>query len=140
MYGLSRRFVRAAALYSAPDPFDAFGDPCPQRPAVTPTSNEEFPVSNPNLAILHVHRDCDVEGLCLNAELLRSQLEQQAMTIQDVIIDSGGKRVGGCDRRCGTDFHARETPALVGRLEGLLNHSLWPKDYTETMLDFFSSH
>src|SRR2546428_463903 len=34
IYGLSRPSIAAIAVYSAPDPFHAFKDPCPQVPAV----------------------------------------------------------------------------------------------------------
>ena len=137
----SRASSSAPRLYiSAPDPFDAFADQCPQRPSIGPTSKEDFSVTNPRIAILHVHRACDAEGLCLNAELLLSQLEERSINVQDMIIDSRGRQVGGCDRNCGTDFHGRDALTVVTRLQGLSNHIRWRTNYTDMMLDFFSSH
>ena len=40
LYALNRQAIAAAAVYSAPDPFGAFNDPCPQTPVPrAPTSN-----------------------------------------------------------------------------------------------------
>ena len=42
LYALDRPWISAAAVYSAPDPFGAFNDPCPQTPvAATPASFKE---------------------------------------------------------------------------------------------------
>jgi poly(3-hydroxybutyrate) depolymerase len=61
LYALSRPEIAAVAVYSAPNPFGAFDDPCPQTPTFKkPTSTTEVRVFNRGLPAYHVHNDCDI--------------------------------------------------------------------------------
>ena len=72
LYGLSRPSVAAIGVYSAPDPFRAFNDPCPQSPVLQkPATNSEVRISNPGVPTLHIHNDCDIAGICPNGEYLK---------------------------------------------------------------------
>jgi pimeloyl-ACP methyl ester carboxylesterase len=91
LYALNRPEIKAVAIYSAPDPFGAFDDPCPQIPVSHPTTNwKEIEEPNSHLAIMHVHDSCDIAGICPNGERLAQQMGQ----------------LGGHDARC-NDYLAR---------------------------------
>src|SRR3546814_17049554 len=65
LYGLNRPQIAAAAIYSAPDAFGAFNDPCVQQPMVgQPKDDPELQLLNPQLPIYHMHNDCDIGGVC----------------------------------------------------------------------------
>src|SRR5437867_8919639 len=54
LYGLNRRRIAAAAVYTGPNPFEAFNDPCPQQPVGRRArSDGEIRVSNRRLPIYH---------------------------------------------------------------------------------------
>jgi len=143
LYGLSRRRIAAAAVYTGPDPFEAFNDPCPQRPvAHRPRSNGEIRLTNRRLPIYHVHNACDIAGICPNGELLLAQLLGIHVRFTDVIIDGSQQLVSTCDRGCGTnpdaDMNFADNPR--GYTEGTQNHTRWPSAWTQSMLDFFRQH
>ncbi len=143
LYALNRPNIAAAAVYSAPDPFGAFDDPCPQRPIARPPREDTgIQIFNPRLPNLHVHNDCDVAGICPNCEQLTSQLTAAGVGVTDTIVDSLGSQVSGCMRVCGTDPNGDPDPVsnpLAWTL-GLANHSRWPLSWTRTMLEFFRDH
>ncbi len=137
LYALNRPQIAAAVLYSAPNPYRAFNDPCPQVPvAHPPASIRQSRILNPRLRVMHIHNDCDIAGTCLNAELLTSDLLGLGVDCEDVILDSSRRRVGGCDRQCGTDFTARSSIGYRAYLRGLVNHLRWPSSWTARMLEF----
>ena len=143
LYALNRHRIAAAAVYTAPDPFEAFNDPCPQQPVRRrPRSNSESRVSNPRVPLYHVHNACDIAGICPNGELLLSQLFAVHAQVTDVIIDGSQAQVLMCDRGCGTNPDADMSPAdnPRGFTEGAQNHTRWPTNWTQSMLDFFRMH
>ncbi len=141
IYALNRPNVNAIAVYSAPDPFKAFNDPCPQTPVEDhPASNAEIQVPNPKIQSYQVHNSCDIAGLCPNSEMIISQVATLgANPDEDVIIDSLKQQVGFCDPLCGTDPDGTST-SLPGITVGSLNHIEWPLTWTEQMLTFLASH
>jgi hypothetical protein len=143
LYALSRPQIAALAVYSAPDPFQAFNDPCPQVPTTDlPASNEEVQIFNRRLPTFHVHNNCDIAGICPNGELLRSQLLPLRIGFQDVIIDSLMQHVRACFAPCGINPDGDLNPAdnPLGFTLGSTNHARWPSLWTQKMLDFFRGH
>ncbi|HKD70213.1 MAG TPA: PHB depolymerase family esterase [Candidatus Binataceae bacterium] len=143
LYALNRPGIAAIAVYSAPDPFGAFDDPCPQQPVVNPPRDDaEIQIFNPGLSNLHIHNNCDVTGLCPNCERLTSQLRAAGVSVSDVIVNSLLVEVSGCKATCGTnplgDPDATKNP--LGWSLGLANHSRWPLTWTRRMLEFLRDH
>jgi hypothetical protein len=141
IYALNRPNVNSIAVYSAPDPFRAFNDPCPQTPVEDhPASIAEIQVPNPKIKSYQVHNSCDIAGLCPNSELIISQVATiGANPDDDVIIDSLKNEVGFCDPLCGTNPDA-DSSNVLGTTLGSLNHIEWPLTWTESMLDFLAAH
>ena len=143
LYALSRRRIAAAAIYTAPNPYEAFNDPCPQTPVRhRARSDAEVRISHPRLPLYHLHNACDIAGICPNGELLLSQLVAVHAQATDVIIDGSQVQVPICDAGCGTnpdgDMSAADNPR--GYTEGSQNHTRWPTDWTASMLEFFRQH
>jgi dienelactone hydrolase len=143
LYGLNRRWIAAAAVYTAPNPFEAFDDPCAQTPERHKARTDaELRLANPHLPIYHVHNACDIAGICPNGELLLAQLTGLHVRVADVIIDELQNEVSTCDPGCGTNPDG-DMDALVnprGFTEGTQNHTRWPTAWTESMLEFFRQH
>ena len=147
LYGASRPSIAAIAAYSSPDPWDAFGDPCPQQPVLfpIPRSNADLPIQNVFVPTNHVHDACDVASLCPNGERMMRRLLPIGISVQDTVLDwkstpfpgqsPGPGPANGCDAACGTDPQGGD-----GTLEGLFNHIRWPFNQTVVMLDFFRAH
>ncbi len=145
LYGLNRKGIAAAAVYTAPNPFEAFNDPCAQDPVKHRAStNAELRLSNPRLPVYHVHNACDIAGICPNGELLLSQLLDIGVRCTDLIIndDETPAMPNVCDPACGTnpdaDMNFADNPE--GYTRGSQNHTRWPKSQTQGMLDFFRAH
>jgi dienelactone hydrolase len=139
LYALNRPAIAAAAVYSGPDPFGAFTDPCPQKPvASAPTSNAEVRIANPQVALMHLHNACDVAGICPNGERLATALRAIGVGLRDVIIDSSGKRVAACTAYCGADLNAGLSLLRhpEGYYLGLNHHGQWPAGWNRYLLDF----
>jgi dienelactone hydrolase len=143
LYALNRPAIAAAAVYSAPNPFGAFDDPCEQRPVVgAATSNSQIPIFNRSIPTMHIHNSCDTGGICPNSEQLTSELRAAGVSVEDVILDSRGNRVSVCNSSCGSDpkagFALLSNP--IGSMVGMVNHAQWPKAWTLKMLGFFRKH
>ena len=143
LYALNRPQIAALAVYSAPNPFRAFNDPCPQTPVFgRPSSDTQVRLFNRRLPTYHVHNDCDIAGICPNGELLRTQLQAIRIGFTDVIINSAQQRVAACLDACGTnpdaDVNFADNP--LGYTVGSENHGRWPSLWTQDMLDFFRTH
>jgi poly(3-hydroxybutyrate) depolymerase len=141
IYALNRHNVNAIAVYSSPDPFQAFNDPCPQTPVEDhPATVAEIMVPNPKIKAYQVHNSCDIAGLCPNSELIISQVANiGANPDEDVIINDLKLQVGFCDPLCGTDPDGSSSN-VAGVTVGSLNHIEWPLTWTEPMLNFLAAH
>lgn len=143
LYGVNRPNIAATAVYSAPDPFRAFNDPCPQTPvAGAPTNNTQVQIFNPAARIMHVHNACDIGGICPNGEQMATELNAAGVVVDDVLVDNHHERVHSCDDSCGTDPKApmKSTATVAGSLIGFGNHVRWPKEWMNAILDFFRQH
>lgn len=143
LYGLNRTRIAAAAVYTGPNPFEAFNDPCPQRPvAHRARSMAEIKLANRRLPIYHVHNACDIAGICPNGELLRAELLGLHARFTDVIIDASQQAVTTCDPGCGTNPNADMSPLdnPRGFTEGTQNHTRWPSAWTDDMLAFLRQY
>ena len=140
LYALNRPGVVAvAAVYSAPDPFDAFNDPCAQTPVTAePASHAEIRILNPRVPIMHLHNACDVAGICPNGEKLAADLRAAGVKVRDVIIDASRRRVRTCVAYCGANPNG-ELSILrhpFGYYLGLRHHDRWPAEWNSYLLDF----
>lgn len=157
LYGVSRPDIAAVAVFSAPDPFHAFNDPCPQTPSLTKDPQNSADdgkalISNLGLPTMHVHNDCDIAGICPNGERLARNLQSLGIFVQDTIIDAAMLPANGCLAQCGTDENADAAPvyplrdptgevtSLAGVTLGSEEHTRWPQGWTVPMLDFFRTH
>lgn len=142
LYAMNRPWVAAAAVYSAPNPFAAFSDECPQIPvAVDATGNGQLRLFNPHVPLMHVRNACDIGGICPNAGVFAARIRMMGGSIDDIIVNSSGTRVPACDRTCGTDKMADGGDiGKLAALRGLLHHMRWPKAWNENMLAFLKQH
>jgi predicted esterase len=150
LYALNRPEIAAAAVYSSPNPFEAFNDPCPQTPVSgTPVNDTEIQVLNPDLPILHVHNDCDIAGICPNGLFLRDSVRAFGGAFDNVLVDTALQPASECLAICGTDPTARmdgvvdleaTITSLPGYSLGVLNHLRWPVNQTTAMFDFLRTH
>lgn len=151
LYGLNRPQIAAAAIYSAPDAFGAFNDPCVQQPvAGSPKDDTELQLLNPQLPIYHMHNACDIGGLCPNSLQLRDTLAAGGGSmIDDHIIDASLKDVAQCNALCGTNplanYAGLDDPAgyaqnIPGYAIGTINHLRWPFSRTVDLFTFLREH
>jgi predicted esterase len=141
LYSLERPWVAAAAVYSAPDPFGAFNDPCPQTPVAGAASGiGQLQLLNPHVPIMHVRNDCDIEGICPNASRFANQLRAAGGSLDDVILDPSGNQVTACDSTCGTDPTAAGSIGTGASLRGFWHHMRWPSQWNDRMLAFLGQH
>ena len=143
LYALNRPAMAAAAVYSAPNPFGAFDDPCEQRPVVgAATDKTQIQIFNASIPTMHIHNSCDTAGICPNSEQLTSELRAAGVSVEDVILDDHGNRVYACNSSCGSNpkggFALLTNP--FGSMVGMVNHAQWPKAWTLEMLTFFRQH
>ncbi len=139
LYALNRPNVAAVGVYSAPDPFGAFDDACPQKPvAAAPGSIAEIPIFNPRVPTMHLHNACDVAGICPNGEKLAADLRAAGVRVRDVIIDASGRRVSTCAASCGANPGAGLSILRnpLGYFLGLRHHGRWPEGRNRYLLDF----
>ncbi len=143
LYALNRPNIAAVAVYSAPNPFGAFDDPCAQHPvATTPANITQVQIFNPAIPTMHIHNSCDTAGICPSSEQLTSELLAARVSVEDVILDNHGNRVYECNSSCGSNSMgglALLTNPLSSTV-GMMNHAQWPKAWTSAMLHFFREH
>lgn len=142
LYALNRPWIASAAIYSAPNPFGALNDPCPQTPVdFTPSGNSEVQVLNPRVPIMHVRNSCDIGGICPNGNVLASQLRALKADFDDAVVDASGMRVHACDDSCGTSPMADGSVGTSGEFRGFVHHVRWPSsEWTQRMLVFLREH
>lgn len=150
LYTLNRPRIAAAAVYTAPNPFNAFNDPCRQVPVDgEPGDDSRLQLLAPGKPIYHVHNDCDFAGICPNALALKASLADGRVTqIQDQIINSLLLPVEACLDICGVDpladYAGLDDPLGYGNLAGyslgVANHTRWPLNWTEEMFTFLREH
>ncbi len=141
LYALNRQSIAAAAVYSAPDPFGAFNDPCPQTPvARAPTSNAQVRIFNPRIPLMHVRNSCDIGGICPNGNTFALQMRSIGVSVDDVILDPDGRRVSECDDTCGTSPMATREIGANGAWRGLVHHLRWSSAWNPQIFDFMKQH
>ena len=141
LYALNRPWIAAAAVYSAPDPFGAFTDLCPQTPvAATPGGIGQLQVFNPHVPVMHVRNNCDIGGICPNGNKLARELRTLGDTVDDVILDPDGNQVTSCDDTCGVDEMANGKLGPLASLRAVAHHLKWPASWNDKMLTFLKEH
>ncbi len=146
LYALNRRNIAAAAVYSAPNPFNAFNDPCAQAPVIgSPANDTELEVFNAGVPIFHVQNACDYAGICPNGVFLQQTLAQNGVTqLQNQILNTLLGPAEECRALCGTDpradYAGLDDPLgylnLGGYSLGVANHNTWPLRWTDEMFAF----
>ncbi len=129
LYGLNTPGIAAAAVYSAPNPFDDSTDPCPQAA-----------FGNNRLALLHVGNQCDVIGICDSSEALLSELAGRGLAAPVASIRVGNllEEVQGCSAACAAPSDPSDL--FAANQQGTANHLRWPFGYTDRMLNFLRDH
>jgi predicted esterase len=151
LYALNRPQIAAAAVYSSPDPFGAFNDPCVQQPVVgEPKDDTELQLLHPQVPIYHMHNACDIAGLCPNSLRLRDTLAAGGATlIDDHIVNTALNDVAACNALCGTDplanYAGLDDPSgyldnIPGYAIGTVNHLRWPFSRTADLFGFLRDH
>ncbi len=141
LYALNRPWIAAAAVYSAPDPFGAFIDTCPQTPvAATPGGIGQLQVFNPHVPVMHVRNDCDIGGICPNGSKLARELRALGDSVEDIILDPAGQQVSSCDDTCGIDEMANGKVSSLASIRGASHHLHWPASWNDKMLTFLKTH
>jgi len=141
LYAMNRPWVAATAVYSAPNPFAAFSDACPQIPvAVEASSKGQLRVVHPDVPLMHVRNACDIVGICPNARMFAARVRMIGGSIDDVVVDSSGIKVPSCDSTCGTDEMADSDIGNLAGLRGLIHHMRWPKAWNASMLAYLKQH
>jgi len=141
LYALNRPWVAAAAVYSAPDPFSALSDVCPQKPvALAPEDNGQARVFHALVPLMHVRNDCDIGGICPNGNRFAARVRALGGSIKDVIIDSSARRVASCDDSCGADEMGAGQIGTVAALRGMARHMQWPTEWNGRMLNFLREY
>ncbi|HLI79946.1 MAG TPA: PHB depolymerase family esterase, partial [Candidatus Binataceae bacterium] len=137
LYALNRQSIAAAAVYSAPDPFGAFNDPCMQTPVPrAPTSNAEVQIFNPHIALMHVRNSCDIGGICPNGNTFAQQMRSISISLDDVLLNAYGTPISACDDTCGTSPNADGDVSVMGQVAGFGHHVRWPSAWNARMLAF----
>ena len=140
LYGLNRSSIAAAAIYSAPDPYELALDLCPQSPVTHPPVNaKEIQITNAHLPTYQVHNNCDIAGICSNITFFVEQLHGLGLEAMNTIIDRAQNQVARCDEKCGTDKDG-DLLNLSAASQGTLNHLRWPDKWTAKMFDFLRDH
>jgi poly(3-hydroxybutyrate) depolymerase len=151
LYAVNRPEIAAAAIYSSPNPYAAFNDPCTQQPTLNaPADDTQAQVLAPGIPIFHVHNDCDIAGLCPNSQAMEAELAAGANTpVESVILNTARKVVSQCLAICGTDpmagYAGVDKPAgyvgnLPGYTVGTLNHLSWPFQQRDAMFAYLREH
>ncbi|HUY27337.1 MAG TPA: PHB depolymerase family esterase [Candidatus Binataceae bacterium] len=141
LYALNRPSVAAAAVYSAPNPFGAFDDPCPQTPvAVAASGQGQLQLFNPQVPMMHLRNDCDIGGICPNGIEFGSEVRAIGADLEDVILDPSGNPVTACDLTCGTDPTAAGKIGAGATVRGFWHHMRWPSAWNDKLLAFLRQH
>jgi predicted esterase len=141
LYALNRQSIAAAAVYSAPNPFEAFNDPCPQTPVSrAPTSNAQLQILNPRTALMHVRNSCDIGGICPNGNDFALQMRSIGVSLDDEILNSDGTPIAACDDTCGTSPRAAGDVSTIGGWVGFAHHMRWPSTWNVRMFAFMKAH
>ncbi|CAF1197432.1 unnamed protein product [Adineta steineri] len=120
-YALNTPGIASVAVYSAPDPYRDYHDPCAQRP---------YPTNLTPIRLLY--NQCDVLNMCVTGGSFIEDLNNRYcdLTAEIVIIDSDLQRTSECDKSCTSEFGI-----------GMLQHFRWPIPRNDDVFfDFFRKH
>jgi hypothetical protein len=121
-YALNTPRIAAAAVYSAPDPYRDYKDPCSQTPKPTYFT-----------PVLTLYNQCDVIGICQTGKAFIDDLNNRyanKLTAKVVIIDSFFQIKTTCHLNCNS---------ILGL--GLIQHLRWPINLNDKVFfNFFRQH
>ncbi|CAF2697083.1 unnamed protein product [Rotaria sp. Silwood2] len=121
-YTLNTPGIAAAAVYSAPDPYRDYKDPCAQIP---------YPSYLTPVRILY--NQCDIINICATGMAFINDLNKRYMnnlTAEGIIIDSLLEITSTCNLNCTDEFGL-----------GLMQHSRWPTLLNDKIFfEFFRQH
>lgn len=149
LYTQNRPNIAAAAVYSAPNPYDALSDHCEQTPVVgAPRNDTEVQVFNPNAQIYHIINNCDIYSICPSGVALKNTLlGTRTASMKFQIINEMQAPVSQCMAACGTNPRGTDytnpgrdwSQAGVG-LYGAALHLRWPSNWTGEFFKFLKEH
>ncbi|MEA2625721.1 MAG: hypothetical protein QOD06_1766 [Candidatus Binatota bacterium] len=138
LYGQARPgLIAAVGVYSAPNPYGDFDDPCPVKSFA----------AVPPVPIFHVHNDCDITGICPSGQAMAQTFVRNRVPTSDQLIDSTLQPAARCLDQCrrsepqfpGTDEY--DYPGLgPDSTLGTANHGRWPLNWTPAFFHFFQLH
>ncbi|CAF3718701.1 unnamed protein product [Rotaria sp. Silwood1] len=121
-YALNTPGIAAAAVYSAPDPYQDYHDPCNQT---------SYPSHFTPVRILY--NQCDVINICVTGMAFINGLKNRYPTeliAEGIIIDSLYQITSTCNPLCTSELGL-----------GLIQHSRWPTSLNDKIFfDFFRQH
>lgn len=124
--------VAAAGVYSPPNPYGDFDDPCPRT---------EFS-DLPKVPILMINNDCDIAGICQTADALSRSFLAAGLPVEHWLVDSALQPADRCLELCARSPQPFPPWAGLGpdSTLGTANHSRWPHTWTPALLRFFRRH
>lgn len=158
-YGQVRpSLIAAIGVYSAPNPYGEFNDPCPlvidfNTPTAVSLDPDKHKIDGvPATPILHIHNDCDIAGICPGGEALARVLVNSGAEFNDQLVDGALQPAGEClsqdlvvERGCDRNpFYSPTEGGSAGIgldvTAGTVNHTRWPHTWTPHLLHFFQLH
>lgn len=138
--------VAAIGVYSAPNPYGDFNDPCP---VVDFSQKNRLPKIKgiPATPTLHIHNDCDIVGICQSGQRMAEVLVNSKAQWDDQLINTALEPSQSCVDLCARnqfygDNGVQQNSAGVGAdaTLGTANHSRWPLTWTPSLIRFFQLH
>ena len=138
LYGQARpEKIAAIGVYSAPNPYGEFNDPCPVNDFSEPTAVISDVPATP---ILHIHNDCDIVGICPGGERMATVLNKNGSQVYDQLINTALQPSGHCIEQCnwsGAPDNFTQPGLGLDSTLGTVNHGRWPITWTPALLHFF---
>lgn len=138
--------IAATGVYSAPNPYGDFNDPCPVVD-FSPTNSLPKISGIPTMPMLHIHNDCDIAGICQSGQRMAEVLVNSGAQWDDQLINTALQPSQSCVDLCARnqfygDNGVQENSAGVGVdvTLGTVNHSRWPQTWTASLIRFFQLH
>jgi poly(3-hydroxybutyrate) depolymerase len=143
--------IAAVGVYSAPNPYGEFDDPCPVLPDFAAADATISGV--PPVPLMHMHNDCDIAGICPSGENLAAVLVRSGEPFQDALFTSALQPADqcvsqdvivekGCDRNRSYQPGDGMDAAGLGldTTVGSINHVRWPQTWTPALFNFYRLH
>lgn len=130
--------VAAVGVYSSPNPYGDFNDPCP-----VDLSDPGLVI--PNVPVMDIRNDCDIAGICQTGGAMMAAFAQKSLRVHDQIINTALQPAAECVDQCERNQFYDPSPggsAGIGAdvTLGSVNHGRWPHTWTAALFHFFEIH